>query len=128
MVNITKSEILEIERPISALAWQHLGVPIHKASEYITYLGIKIGKTHDSLYQLNYPPLIARIQTDLKKMGASAAIIGWKMSPNKNVRLLPSLISTTEATPSAETSIYNKTKFSIYYLCMARQKSMNCPP
>lgn len=56
-VNVTKSEILEIGRPIPTLAWQHLGTPIHRAPEYITYLGIKIGKIPDSLYRLNYPPL-----------------------------------------------------------------------
>lgn len=55
-VNVSKSEVLEIGRPVSESDWQALGVPIHKAHNHITYLGIKIGKSPDSLYTLNYPP------------------------------------------------------------------------
>lgn len=38
-----------------------------KAHNHIKYLGIKIGNTPSSIYYKNFPPLIDRIEKDLKK-------------------------------------------------------------
>lgn len=65
-VNAIKSEVVNIGRFIPTLTWQAIGIPIHVAPKYITYLGIKIGKSSDSLYMLNYP-IFTKIQADLDR-------------------------------------------------------------
>lgn len=37
------------------------------AQNYITYLGIKIGRNTGSIYPLNYPPLFDKIMKEFKK-------------------------------------------------------------
>lgn len=66
-INITKSELLLLgsggrhaQRPV-------LDVPVRVATHFLTYLGIKIGRTPETIYSLNYPPLFGRILDDLHR-------------------------------------------------------------
>lgn len=62
--NVSKSEILELGPKNTVNLWHELGTTIKVASKNITYLGIKIGKSSDTIYSLNYP-LIDKIVTDI---------------------------------------------------------------
>lgn len=66
-ININKSEILEIGLSSTSVTWSELGLNIKIAPNHTAYLGIKIGKSPDTLYNLNYSPLIEKILTNLKK-------------------------------------------------------------
>lgn len=53
-INVSKSEILEIDSASTTVPWSELGFNIKIAPSHITYLGIKVGKSPNSLYSLNY--------------------------------------------------------------------------
>lgn len=61
-VNYNKSKILQINNPTKALGPKNIFL---KANDHIKYIGIKIGKTPSSIFNLNFPPLIDKIARDL---------------------------------------------------------------
>lgn len=56
-INITKSEILELDPQLPGSFWAQIG----QNSQNITYFGIKIGKTPESLYRLSYTDLLIKL-------------------------------------------------------------------
>lgn len=64
-INADKSELLELNPQASPVSWSGLGITIKTAPTHITYLGIKIGRRPESLYSLNYVPLINKILAEL---------------------------------------------------------------
>lgn len=62
-INFTKSELL----PLTSTArrqWINSS-PFQIAPSSLKYLGIRVGKTPNSLYDLNYPPLINKLKQQL---------------------------------------------------------------
>lgn len=63
-IDFSKTEILPATHlPVLSMVF---GFPFPVAEGYITYLGIKIGRPPSSLHNLNYPPLITKILSELE--------------------------------------------------------------
>lgn len=66
-MNASKSKLLELGTLTPACIWERLNLGIHVTSNHIKYLGIKIGRTSDTLSNLNYAPLITKVLEDLQR-------------------------------------------------------------
>lgn len=66
-MNVSKCEILPLNPldPHSLHSLNSLGLSVAKTN--ITYLGIKIGANPNSLYALNFPPILKRIREELRR-------------------------------------------------------------
>lgn len=76
-VNVSKSELLPLSTGRQTDAANLPPLPVKVSTNYIKYLGIYIGKTPGSIYELNYPHLISKIVKELE---------GWSRLP---LSLLP---------------------------------------
>lgn len=66
-VNASKSELLVLAKESDYSPSCFAALPVTVACKSVKYLEILIEKTPQSLYNLNYPPLISKIVKDLKK-------------------------------------------------------------
>lgn len=70
-INFEKSEILPLNSNRNSNKWQQL-IKFPIAPTHIKYLGILIGKSPSSIYNLNFPPTFDKIRKDLQ---------GWRNLP-----------------------------------------------
>lgn len=82
-INVTKCELLELASPLPGQTWAQLGLHLQLVRSHLTYLGIKIGCTPESIYGLNYPPLIDKIVKRDERLHLSALA----HHPNKDTRI-----------------------------------------
>lgn len=66
-INVTKSELLELAPPLTGQPLSQVGLHLQPVRFHLTFLGIKIGHTAESIYGLNYPSLINKIVLELKR-------------------------------------------------------------
>lgn len=68
-VNVTKSELLILSGGNTPRAPNSPNLKVTIATSPIKYLGVNIGRTPRSIYDLNYPPLITKMIRELDRWG-----------------------------------------------------------